>query len=789
MTLRAQNGQAFQKQDPLVRSNGWDWPVDLTHYNRSPVLSEQEWLCLHELMQRRALPSVLPPTLQRLLGPINEVLEISTHHPRTRQLVRRTLLVETHQRRKPWWAWTADEWFEILCETAVIFTKRYPGAGMCRQQVLTVAYLLCGFTDFHKLGAFLRKTLADTAFGAARMEATIQRVVEGTRQWGLTDQEDLALYSVVREALLVNRSPHLEDLTYDLLLMMRERTDTLAIKRALGTFSRALLALGLFDKTLPEVPLPLMKKVAHPQKLLIAGTDTVLPEWLQYCQRWHATSTLTYSTRQQYYGILLKTGRWLTQEHPEYIRPGDWTREFVATFVSFVDQQRLGDWVEPGNVKKIVKSKVGQPIGPRYKEHFLAALRAFFLDCQEWGWIPRRFDPRRALGAPRSIRTLIGPNPRVISDDIWAKLLYAGLNLTQDDIVCWTSPLYKDPEKRRVAYPLEMVRAMAIVWLFCGIRSDEWSRLRVGCVRWQREDVVIPETDEILAKDAVCVLDIPTHKTGTAFTKPVDRVVGEAIEAWERVRPTQPPKIDSKTGEEVHFLFCYRGYRVWKHYINKVLIPTLCKKGGVPRQDARGNITSHRARSTIATQLFNAAEPMSLFELQEWLGHRYIGSTQHYAKISPTRLAKSKAKAEYFERNLRLIDVLIDQDAIKSGAAAGGQPWRYYDLGHGLCTYDFFDTCPHRMACARCSFYVPKGSSLEQIIEGKANLLRMKQELSLTEEEVAAVDDGLAALDTLQQKLVDVPTPTGATPRQLQARDQPTAFVSLQTIQKKSLRK
>jgi len=543
--------------------------------------------------------------------------------------------------------------------------------------------------------------------------------------------------------------------------------------------------LGLFNKTLPEVPLPPTKKVAHRQKFLIEGTDTVSPEWLQYCQRWHATSTLTYSTRQQYYGFLLKTGRWLTQEHPEHIQPGDWTREFVATFVAFVDQQRLGDWIEPGNVKKIVKNKVGQPVGPRYKMHFLAALRAFFLDCQEWGWIPRRFDPRRALGTPRSIRTLVGPDPRVISDDVWAKLLYAGLNLTRDDIASWTSPLYKDPEKRRVAYPLEMVRAMTIVWLFCGIRSDEWSRLRVGCVRWQREDVVIPGTEEILPKDAVCMLDIPTHKTGTAFTKPVDRVVGEAIEAWERVRPTQPPKIDPKTGEEVHFLFCYRGYRVWKHYINKVLIPTLCTKGGVPGQDARGNITSHRARSTIATQLFNAAEPMSLFELQEWLGHRYIGSTQQYAKISPTKLAKSKAKAEYFERNLRLIDVLIDQDAIKSGAAADGQPWRYYDLGHGLCTYDFFDTCPHRMACAKCSFYVPKGSSLEQIIEGKANLLRMKQELSLTEEEVAAVDDGLAALDALQGKLADVPTPAGPTPRQLEASDQQTVFIAVQTVQRR----
>jgi hypothetical protein len=41
------------------------------------------------------------------------------------------------------------------------------------------------------------------------------------------------------------------------------------------------------------------------------------------------------------------------------------------------------------------------------------------------------------------------------------------------------------------------VRAMTIVWLFCGIRSDEWSRLRLGCVRWQREDVSIPGTDDI----------------------------------------------------------------------------------------------------------------------------------------------------------------------------------------------------------------------------------------------------------------------------------------------------
>src|SRR3712207_7516304 len=45
--------------------------------------------------------------------------------------------------------------------------------------------------------------------------------------------------------------------------------------------------------------------------------------------------------------------------------------------------------------------------------------------------------------------------------------------------------------------------------------------------------------------------------------------------------------------------------------------------------------------------------------------------------------------------------------------------WKHYDLGHGYCTYDFFDQCPHRMACARCDFYLPKDSAKAQMLEGK----------------------------------------------------------------------
>jgi len=203
--------------------------------------------------------------------------------------------------------------------------------------------------------------------------------------------------------------------------------------------------------------------------------------------------------------------------------------------------------------------------------------------------------------------------------------------------------------------------------------------------------------------------------------------------------------------------------------LNHSLIPALCRKAGVPERDARGAITSHRARATIATQLFNAKEPLSLFELQAWLGHGSPQTTQYYARITPTRLAKAYADAGYFARNVRAIEVLIDQDAIISGAAAEGQPWRFYDLGHAYCTYDFFDQCQHRMACAKCDFYMPKDSTAALLLEGRTHLLRLLQEIPLGEAEQAAVEDGVAAYENLLSKLSDVPTPAGPTPRQLGA--------------------
>ncbi|MCQ9183510.1 tyrosine-type recombinase/integrase [Streptomyces sp. IBSBF 2953] len=198
-----------------------------------------------------------------------------------------------------------------------------------------------------------------------------------------------------------------------------------------------------------------------------------------------------------------------------------------------------------------------------------------------------------------------------------------------------------------------------------------------------------------------------------------------------------------------------------------MMTPVLCRKA-LPESDSRGALTSHRARATIATQLLNAREPLSLNDLQQWLGHKHPATTRHYAAILQRTLSAAYQRADYFARNVRTIEVLIDRDSILTGAAANGdQPWKYYDLGDGYCSYDFFAKCPHRLACARCPFYVPKESTRGQLLAVKDGITQMLEQVDLTEAEHDALDDDLAAITGLAERLTDVPIPAGPTPREM----------------------
>ena len=162
-----------------------------------------------------------------------------------------------------------------------------------------------------------------------------------------------------------------------------------------------------------------------------------------------------------------------------------------------------------------------------------------------------------------------------------------------------------------------------------------------------------------------------------------------------------------------------------------------------------------------------------------------IASEPSEVQVDPTKLASKVAKAGYLEQNLATIEVLLDQEAVLSGAASRGECWKYYDLGQGWCTNPFWSACAHRMACAKCPYYRPKESLKDQLIEGKANLVRMLEFVQLTEDEKLLVTEGIELHQELIEQLADVPTPPGPTPRELEQSRQPeTKVIPLKAVRK-----
>lgn len=769
--------------DPLSpeHSSRWRWPIDVTRYDRTPELIEAERDTLTvftRTYQDRAVVVARAEQqgqLARLIGPLRDALAVMESEERLKINTLHLYLRMCARDGRPFWAWEYETWLKVLSTSqADFFTMHKPGNPTdLRQLTVAVAYLLGCFRDFQALGGIEMARLAYKVFGERVIEATCAPILAVSEQWGYSRKDIPAFRSVIAEALLLNGSPYASDLTLDHLAQVHTAMAPIPRRRAMiYRLSRILVHLG----SLPQ-PLPHLGGLAA-STYKLERERGIAPEWVEWVERWFTTTTRPMPLRRDMRLDLLRLGRWLSLHHPEITTPADFTRELAAEVVAAVNQMKIGDF-SCENLNVPLKDP-GKPWSATRKHGFLGVLRRCFSEAIDWGWMARRFNPQRVFATPRHLKHQIRIAPRIIEDDIWAKLLWAGLNLRAEDCPLrghhrtrrWANNADRRipaPEEFESFYPLEMLRALAIVWLFAGLRSDEISRLRVGCARMQ----TVVTGDENASSKPVCLLDIPVHKTGRAFTKPVDPVVGEAIAAWEAVRPAQPNLIDPKTGEEVQFLFCYRAKRLSKTYLNHTLIPTLCGRAGIPRADARGSISSHRARSTIASQLFNAREPMSLFELQAWLGHQSPATTQHYVSTSPTKLAQAYKDAGYFARNVRAIEVLIDRKAITSGAAASGTPWRYYDLGHGWCSYEFFDQCPHRMACARCDFYVPRESDRGLWLQTRDGLLRLLQEIPLSDEERAAVDGDVQALSRLLERLSDVPTPS-----ECQRQEQPLIPVS-----------
>lgn len=743
-------GASAARDDAARR--GWVLALADRTYDCGPELSsaERDALAAFAALRKRGgrVSRDVGAALDRLVGPIDDVLAFVA--PRAQWWARtpahNALLRAMHAEQQAFWAWDRDRWRAVIARID----------ADVRQLVTAVAYLLCGQRDLHReFPGFKRGLFARRVFGSAAVDDELARVQTHLDGFGYAATLGRpGMTAALFELMLLAGSPRLEDVAADLdALVALHTTAPPATRHGTAQLAGALVGIGVLERS----PLAATSSDEEWIARSTAPGNGVPEEWADWVARWFCTSTLSRRTREHTFYSLLKAGRWISEHDPEAVSPADWRREHATAWVAAVDRMRIGDYSHAPNTN-YMRAKSGGALGANSKAQHINTLRSFFIDLQEWELIERRFDPRRVLVVPRSVNALIGPDPRVIADDVWAKLLWAGLNLTATDLPAHAS------NAGEPWYPLERVRAIALLWLFGGLRNDEIVRLRVGAIRWQHDHTATGDGEETRP---VCLLDVPTNKTGTSFTKPVDRLVGEAIEQWEQARAPQPKFVDAKTAETVDFLFAHRGARIGKHYVNRTLIGVLCKKAGVPRSDVRGSITSHRGRATIASQLYNAKDPMSLFELQAWLGHRSPESTRHYAQITPTTLTKAYTDAGYFARNLRTIEVLLDRDTITSGGASSGEPFEFYDLGHGYCSYTFFEQCPHRMACARCDFYLPKDSSRAQLLEASQSAQRMLVQIPLTEDEQAAVESDQAAVARLIDRLAETPTPAGPTPREL----------------------
>lgn len=587
---------------------------------------------------RPRLGAARAKVLSRLIEPIERTAEQWPDVARSR--VRGALLRRVHVEQQPFWAWDEQMW--------ITFAKEAGRANDLGYRGLVVAFAnLLGHRRLHHHVNVLLVPVAELVFGRDAVQAAITKVIETLRSWDASKHTVAnQIPAALSDLLLVTGNARLEQVTEQEIRDLAEQYPKGARRRGLIKVSRVLAHQGVIAK-----PLHSNDAQRGPRQDTLA---TVPLSWLAWAQRWRALSTHEPGTIRTMFSTILIAGRWAADKHPEALEPQLWTRDIAAEYVADTLHAVHGQWAG----HNLNKSKFGQPLTAVDKVQRIDSVRGFFSDLIEWEWITPKFDPRKVLAGPLSVRAQIGPNPRIIDEVSWAKLMAAGLTLNSEDLNEYGTPRAKSAaEHRRLYYPIEMVRALVGVWLFAGCRIDEIRRLDVDCI--DRDEGRDEKTGEIFP---ICMLRVPQNKTSRPFTKPVDPIVGQLIDAWKLVRPPQPKIVDRKTGEYREFLFCVRGEQIGRAYLNDTVLPALCRKAGIPESDSRGALTSHRARSTIATQLLNAPEPLSIADLKEWLGHKHFSSTRHYAAILQRRLTAVYHKADYFSRNVRTIQILIDRE-------------------------------------------------------------------------------------------------------------------------------
>lgn len=695
-------------------------PFDKKVYNLKTFFSEEERAAISTPQRRSSFINQVP--VPPLLQPFFDIAQNIDIREALTKCTLQAVLAEMARRDQPCICWSEEVWEGL-----------YQNWRISGPLLAAWAFHLANI-PFPLYSKRFRQPAhyAKAAFGKCFFQQELDRLLEVLVALGYSRRtQELFLSAVLGMLMLENGDPRLESFTEELLIRGQQyRTEGIA--RAIGKVSHGLAAMGILSR-----PLRMRGYLAWKEK----RTDGIAAEWVGWCQRWRETSVMRPKTRETNYSFILRIGLWLARDCPDIREPADWTMSTCASFIAALGRINVDELsLEPVETRR-VSARSGQPLMSNSRASFLYALRRFFVDYELWGWGRLKLNPYRHLATPDTPLFSRGVNPRVIDDPVWLKLIWASLNLRPEDMLTDNH------------YPFALHQAMAVIWTHAGLRQNELLRLSTGCVHEQTDDIV-HDDGNIIPAGTLCYLDVPAGKTSKAFVKPVAGVVKKYVDLWLQERPVeQAPLTDERTAERINYLFQYRGKKAGGTLLNNTIIPILCARAGVPVEDSRGRITSHRGRASAVTALASVPQGMTLHELMEWSGHSCPRSTLHYIRIRPTRLAASFVKADKISH---MISVLIDHD---SQALTPSGPALYYDLGDLYCTNPFWSSCPHRMACIGCDFSLPKSSSQALALESKASIRRYLEEVPLTPDEKAIAEGDIDKLTAFIKKMASQPPP------------------------------
>jgi hypothetical protein len=209
----------------------WTSLVELNAYDKYPALSQNEKQALQALAksQRRwgdggsEGASQIQGGLRRLLQPVKDALAVMPGRHSDKDTAAAALLRACQRERRAYWGWSSAVWQRILGHNQAEFFCENGSLvdGAARQYMIAAAYLLGCFRQVRLLGNFDRLALARKVFGAETVKAALKPIQETLSGWGYAASQNTALASTVCEALLLNESPYLYDLTVEGLEVFR----------------------------------------------------------------------------------------------------------------------------------------------------------------------------------------------------------------------------------------------------------------------------------------------------------------------------------------------------------------------------------------------------------------------------------------------------------------------------------------------------------------------------------------------------------------------------------------